>query len=68
MAVIILNLYYVTVWLVQRGRNYHTYETEEEVEQEYLYICFGAATALLQVVLSIWFCCTAGGFSYHVSR
>lgn len=66
-VVMILNLYFVIVWMIRRGRYYHSYDTPEEVEQELLFIYFGAATAGLQVLLTVWFCCSSGVFTYHVS-
>ena len=67
-GVVILNLYFVSVWMVQRGRYYHWYDTEEEVDQELLYIYFGVANIALQIIFGFIFCCTAGGFTYQVKN
>jgi len=61
-----VNVYYVSDWLVKRGRYYHSYWNPDEYNEETYFIIQGSIELVVQLVLAIGFCIFNGLFTYKV--
>lgn len=63
-----INAYFVSDWLIKRGRFYHSYWDPAEYNEESLFITQGTIELVVQLLFAIIFCVLNAFFTYKKNR
>ncbi|KAG0730419.1 hypothetical protein GWK47_028281 [Chionoecetes opilio] len=63
-AVISINVYYLSSWLIRRGHYNHI--NKEQAEDEYIFIYTAQGLTLVQIIILFFFCLIGAIFTYKV--
>ncbi|KAK7075066.1 hypothetical protein SK128_007572 [Halocaridina rubra] len=63
-AIIAINIYYLSSWLIRQGRYDHIEWEKAEYEDEFIY--FGQGLTLAQIIIMVLYCLIGGLFTYKV--
>ncbi|XP_066990724.1 uncharacterized protein [Macrobrachium rosenbergii] len=63
-AVIAINIYYLSSWVIRQGRYEHINWEKDEYEDEFVYA--GQGLTLIQIIILVLYCLIGGIFTYKV--
>ncbi|KAK7079172.1 hypothetical protein SK128_001476 [Halocaridina rubra] len=67
LAVIVVNSYFICVWLIERSRYYHSFWDRNNYDQDNIFLLAGVGLTIVEFFIMIIFCCVSGVFTYRVS-
>ncbi|ROT78548.1 hypothetical protein C7M84_002753 [Penaeus vannamei] len=67
-AVIIINVFFLSRWLAQKSRYYHSFLDRRSDEQENLFTYLGLGLTLVQVFVMLFLLCINGSFTYKIRK
>ncbi|XP_069158064.1 uncharacterized protein [Procambarus clarkii] len=67
-AVLVLNTYFLTGWVLQKSSHYHQFWDRHNYDQDNIFLLAGAALTFLQLLIMFIFCCVTGSFTCKVHK
>ncbi|XP_071546620.1 uncharacterized protein [Panulirus ornatus] len=67
-AVLVVNGYFLTGWIVEKSRYYHQIWDQHNYDQDNVFMTAGIILTLVEVFLMFIFCCVGGSFTYKVHK
>ncbi|XP_027209507.2 uncharacterized protein [Penaeus vannamei] len=67
-AVVIINVFFLSRWLAQKSRYYHSFLDRRSDEQENLFTYLGLGLTLVQVFVMLFLLCINGSFTYKIRK
>nr|XP_053656170.1 uncharacterized protein LOC128704981 isoform X2 [Cherax quadricarinatus] len=68
LAVVVVNTYFLTGWLLQRSRHYHQFWDRHNYDQDNNFLLASACLTVIEVFIMFVFCCVAGSFTYKIRK
>ncbi|KAK7081522.1 hypothetical protein SK128_000517, partial [Halocaridina rubra] len=65
LAVIVVNSYFICVWLIERPRYYHSFWDRNKYDQDNIFLLAGVGLTIVEFFIMINYCCVPGVFTYR---
>ncbi|MPC86253.1 hypothetical protein E2C01_081075 [Portunus trituberculatus] len=66
LAVVGLNGYFITVWVLETSRHYHQFWNRHNYDQNQVFLLAGIILTLAELIFMFVFCCIVGSFTHKV--
>lgn len=68
LAVLGLNGYFVTVWVMETSRSYHQFWNRHNYDQNQVFLLAGIVLTLIELIIMLIFCCVVGSFTHKIRK
>ncbi|XP_045119084.1 uncharacterized protein LOC123509009 [Portunus trituberculatus] len=68
LAVVGLNGYFITVWVLETSRHYHQFWNRHNYDQNQVFLLAGIILTLAELIFMFVFCCIVGSFTHKIRK
>lgn len=68
LAVLGINGYFITIWVIEKSRYYHSFWDRSNYDQDNIFLMAGVGLTLLEFFITMAFCCVSATFTHRVRK
>ncbi|KAG7162656.1 uncharacterized protein LOC121873678 [Homarus americanus] len=65
-VVVIINGYFIIIWLMEKSRHYHQFWDRHNYDQDGIFLMAGIGLTTVEILIMFIFCCVSGSFTYKI--